>query len=142
MKNIKSIFGLFILFISLSVFAETGNEPFTIAIDIAPNVLNLNNQGEVVTVHTDIAYGLVSTSSVYLNGVKINSWKADDRGNFVAKFLTDEVKALFDKDEIEIDFVSGEMYTLTLTGTYVDGDFWGSQDIKVIKVDPVKTGKD
>lgn len=134
MKNIKSIFGLVILFISLSVFAETNNEPLTVVIDVAPNVLNLNNQGEVVTVHTDIAYGLVSTSSVYLNGILINSWKADDHGNFVAKFLMSEVKAL--------DMTIGELNTLTLIGNTNAGlAFEGTQEIMVINNIPEKKGK-
>ena len=131
MKNIKSIFGLVILFLVISV--QVGAQT-VINIDVAPNVLNLNNQGEVVTVHTDIAYGLVSTSSVYLNGVKINSWKSDDRGNFVAKFLMSEVKAL--------DMNIGELNTLTLNGNTTSGDeFTGSQEIKVIEVNPVGNGK-
>ena len=106
----------------------------TIDIQVSPNVLNLINQGQWVTVHTDIAFGLVSASSVYLNGVLIHSWKSDLRGNFVAKFLMSEVKAL--------DMNMGELNTLTLVGTSAIGDFWGSQDIKVIEVVPVKTGKD
>ena len=134
MKKIKTTIGLLILLLALFVQAGNVGEAFEITIDVAPNVLNLNNQGEVVAVHTDIAFGLVSASSVYLNGVLIHSWKSDLRGNFVAKFLMSEVKAL--------DMNMGELNTLTLVGTSAIGDFWGSQDIKVIEVVPVKTGKD
>jgi len=134
MKTIKSTFVLFVLFFSLTVQAGTVGEVLEITIDVAPNVLNLNNQGEVITVHTNIAYSLVSGSSVFLNGVEINSWKADDRGNFVAKFLMAEVKAL--------DMNIGELNTLTLVGNTIAGvDFTGSQEIKVIEVNPVGTGK-
>ena len=73
------------LFFSLTPRHCYGSEYIEITIDVAPNVLNLQNQGEVVTVHTDIGYGEVSASVVYLNGVLINSWKADNRGYFVAK---------------------------------------------------------
>ena len=42
---------------------------FEISINVSPNVLNIESQGEVVTVHTDIAYGLVDATTVDLNGV-------------------------------------------------------------------------
>jgi len=131
MKKVKNLIGLLILFLSL--FVQTGfsqTVTLEITIDVAPAVLNLSNQGEVVTVHTDIAYGLVTASTVYLNGVAINSWKADDRGNFVAKFLMTEIKGL----PLNI----GGMNTLVLTGKTIAGiEFSGSQEIKVINVIPV-----
>ncbi len=131
MKKVKNSIGLLILFLSL--FIQTGfsqTVTLEITIDVAPAVLNLSNQGEVVTVHTDIAYGLVTASTVYLNGVAINSWKADDRGNFVAKFLMTEIKGL----PLNI----GGMNTLVLTGKTIAGiEFSGSQEIKVINVIPV-----
>ncbi len=130
MKKVKISIGLLILF--LSVFVQPGfsqTSALQVAIDVAPAVLNLNNQGEVVTVHTDIAYSLVTASTVYLNGVAINSWKADDRGNFVAKFLMSEIK--------DLDLNIGGMNTLTLTGkTVADVEFCGEQEIKVINVIP------
>jgi hypothetical protein len=98
---------------------------FEIIIDVSPNVLNLQNQGQVVTVHTDIDYGLVDVSSVYLNGVLINSWKADDRGYFVAKFLMSDVKAL--------DMVIGDYNLLQMVGATIEGiAFAGEQYIKVV----------
>jgi hypothetical protein len=48
-----------------------------IDIQVSPNVLNLQNNGQVVTVHTEIAYSLVVAETVYMNGIAINSWKAD-----------------------------------------------------------------
>lgn len=130
MKKVKNSIGLLILF--LSIFVQTGFSQTTIlevAIDVAPAVLNLNNQGEVVTVHTDIAYSLVTASTIYLNGVAINSWKADDRGNFVAKFLMTEIK--------DLDLNIGGMNTLVLTGETFEGvEFQGTQEIKVINVIP------
>ncbi|MDB4583902.1 hypothetical protein N9164_12175 [Draconibacterium sp.] len=130
MKKVKNPIGLLILF--LSIFVQTGfsqTEALGIVIDVAPAVLNLNNQGEVVTVHTDIAYNLVTASTVSLNGVDINSWKADDRGNFVAKFLMNEIK--------DLDLNIGGMNTLVLTGETSKGiAFQGVQEIKVINVIP------
>ena len=106
-----------------------------ITIDVAPNVLNIESEGQVVTVHTDIAYWEVYVYSVFLNGVAISSWKADNRGNFVAKFLMDEIKSL---DGLIIDGDDGDGYnTLTLIGATKEGDsFLGTQDIKVIDVIP------
>ena len=99
-----------------------------IQIDIAPNVLNIQSQGVIFTVHTDIAYSAVSGASVDLNGVPIKYWKADARGNFVAKFVMDEIKTL---DGLIIDGYN----LLVLYGYTTDGDtFIGEQEIKVIDI--------
>ncbi len=100
-------------------------EDLTITIQVSPNVLNLLNQGEVVTVHTDIAYGLVLGASVTINGLPIAWWKSDDRGNFVAKFNMVEVKKL--------NLTPGSYNLLTLTGETINGQtFIGQQEIKVV----------
>ena len=105
---------------------------FEISIDVAPNVLNIKSEGRVVTVHTDIAYGEVDAptvslnSTLSLNGVAIYSWKADNRGYFVAKFLMIDIKEL---DGLVID----EFNTLQLTGvTKTRKSFWGEQEIEVV----------
>ena len=98
---------------------------FDIGIDVSPNVLNIQSNSTIVTVHTDIAYSLVVGASVYLNGVAIDWWKSDDRGNFVAKFMSDEIKTLD-------GLVIGDN-TLVLTGYTTGGEaFIGEQDIMVI----------
>ena len=103
---------------------------FDIQIDVAPNVLNIQSESVVVTVHTDIAYNAVVGSTVFLNGVEISHWKSDARGNFVAKFLSDEIKTL---DGLIID----DYNTLVLTGYTADSEaFIGKLDIKVIDVMP------
>jgi hypothetical protein len=62
--------------------------------------------------------------------VAISHWKADARGNFVAKFSSDEIKSL---DGLKID----DYNTLVLNGYTTDGDaFVGTQEIKVISVIP------
>jgi hypothetical protein len=71
----------------------------------------------------------VLASSVSLNGVTINSWKADDQGNFVAKFLMSAIKNL----PLNI----GGYNTMTLTGNLVSGGtFTGSEEILVVNVIP------
>ena len=105
-----------------------------IDIDVAPNVLNIQNNGSIVTVHTNLPFGDVVAGGVELNGIDINSWKVDNRGYFVAKFLIDELKTL---DGLRID----EINTLSLTGVLTDGTaFIGSSEIMVIDVVPEKKG--
>jgi len=101
---------------------------FETTIRVAPNVLNIQSEGTVVTIHTDINYSAVEASTVSLNGIEISSWKADNRGDFVAKFLMEEVKAL---EGLDI----GEYNTLTIEGYTYEGEFFvGVQDIIVIDV--------
>jgi len=72
----------------------------------------------------------VDVSSVYLNNILISSWKADDRGNFVAKFSMNEVKSLD-------GLIIGDYNLLTLLGVTKDGEpFVGTQEIRVIEVMP------
>ena len=109
---------------------------FDIEIDVSPNVLNIQSQSTIVTVHTDIAYSIVAGASVFLNGVAIDWWKSDDRGNFVAKFVSDEIKTLE-------GLIIGDYNTLTLNGFTTGGDaFIGTQEIMVIDNVPEGTGKE
>jgi hypothetical protein len=102
---------------------------FETEIDVAPKVLNLQSSGEVVTVHTEIPYSDVAASSVLLNGIAISWWKIDNQGNFVAKFVMNEIKDL----PLDINGYN----TLTLLGVTTWGEaFVGQKDIKVISVVP------
>jgi len=119
------------MMLSLATFSVVPTEchAFEITIDVAPNVLNLQSNGQVVTIHTDIAYGVVQASTVYMNNVAISSWKSDLRGNFVAKFVMNEIKGL--------PLVIDDYNTLTLVGlTTSNESFWGSQDILVVDNGP------
>ncbi len=119
---------------------------FEVEIDVAPNVLNIQSEGTVVTVHTNLPYSYVEGSTVTLNDVEIISWKSDVRGNFVAKFDILEIKNLVDDEILEIGVI-----TLKLEGTYWAGtdaegdpiwvDFLGGQDIFVIDNVPVAAGR-
>ena len=112
----------------LSVFAVPAlyaDNIITISIDISPSTLNTAYQGQVVTVHTDISYEIVAGATVKLNDIDIAWWKADDRGNFVAKFNAQDV----------IGIVEPGMATLTLTGDTIGGTFFsGTSTFKVICV--------
>jgi len=140
MKSAKIKLTIACLFL-LSAFVFLNPAPsfcFEIAIEVAPNTLNIQSQGQVVTVHTSIGYGSVDHDTVYLNGIEISSWKADNQGNFVAKFLMEEVKALADSGDL---IVPGEN-ELTLVGYTTEGaEFVGTYSITVINVEPEGSGR-
>ena len=114
--------------------------PLDIEIDVAPNVLNLANQGEVVTIHTDIPYSWIATDifdkdnnvKVFLNGIAIDWWKSDNQGNFVAKFYIEAVKGLVDEFELPVELDLTLVWNSTLYGTCT-----GTQPIKFIDVSAV-----
>jgi hypothetical protein len=94
----------------------------TISIKVSPNTITLGSVGEWVTVHTDIALSLVDTSSISLNGVDVAWTKADAKGNLVAKFVLEDIKAIVEPPEA----------TLSLLGSTKDGEeFTGSDTVAV-----------
>ena len=106
-----------------------------ISITVAPNVINIQSQTHVVTVHTGIAYGAVDGHTVYLNGVEINSWKSDNRGYFVAKFLMRDIKGL-------PGLVYGEYNEFELEGVTYGGEaFWGVDEVLIVNNQPSGTGR-
>ena len=128
LSKMKMITGCCVLLLAGLFLSPTISYSYDLEIDIAPNVLNIQSSGTVVTVHTDIAYWAVDVSSVFLNGVLIQSWKADNQGNFVAKFSMDTVKEL-------PGLIIGDDNTLQLIGLDTDGvAFRAVQDIRVIDV--------
>lgn len=125
MKRKKLNFFLALLIMGLilptSIFSQE-----VIEIQVSPSILNLQSNGVVVTIHTDIPFSQVDAQSVSLAGVEIDSWKSDNQGFFVAKFDMDVIK------DIE-SLVIGEYNTLTLDGLKYSGDeFTGSEDVMVI----------
>lgn len=121
---LRSVMSLVLLCIVLSFpMVSIGQE--TIEIQVSPNVLNLQNNGQVVTVHTEIAYSLVVAETVSMNGVEIDSWKADDQGHFVAKFLMSAI--------VNLPLNIGQYNDLTLQGVKTDGTtFIGTDQIMVV----------
>lgn len=135
LASLTTVSMLFVL--AASNVNASDEDLITIDIDVAPNVLNIQSKSVIVTVHTDIAYSLVAGASVYLNEVAIEWWKSDNQGNFVAKFDSDEVKALVDSEDQESQLFIGEYNELTLEGfTKVGVPFIGFQDIFVVNIEP------
>lgn len=115
-------------------FTSVGQETEIIEIQVSPSTLNIQNNGQVVTVHTDIAYSLVQAELVTLNDIEIDHWKADDQGNFVAKFVMTAITGL--------PLQYGEYNELTLKGVMTDGThFEGTDQVMVINVIPQGNGK-
>ena len=126
----KAVVRLFFALLLCSALIPGIASAFDIEIDVSPNVLNTESNSTIVTVHTDIDYNLVVGGTVFLNDVAIDWWKSDDRGNFVAKFDSDEIKTLD-------GLIMGGYNTLKLVGyTTNDEPFMGVQDIMVISVEP------
>ncbi len=127
----KKTFLIVAALVSFTTFAFA-EDFFPIAIDVAPNVLNLQSGGDYVTVHTNIADSLVDTGSVKLfvgdvdgdDFADPDSCFSDDRGYFVAQFLRKVVG-----DIVE----SGDYNTFILTGLNKSGKiFSGEQNILVV----------
>jgi hypothetical protein len=96
-----------------------------ISIKISPNVLNLGRPGDCLTVHTDIGFSQVVGASVMLNGVAVQSWKSDNRGQFVAKFDMADI--------VDLPLEVGAYNRFELTGETTAGEtFCGGQEIMVI----------
>ena len=84
-----------------------------VQIVVAPNTLVLSAPGAWVSVHTNLPFGSVAVA-----------WtKADSRGNLVAKFDIDAVKAIVEPGEA----------TLTLTGAMLDGEPFAASDTISVK---------
>lgn len=128
-KKIKTFYLSLYGFAALSLLVllmPVPSHAFDITIDVSPNVLNIQSNSTIVTIHTDIDYNLVVGASGFLNGVAIDWWTSDDRGNFVAKFDSDEITTLDTR-------IIGDYNLLTLTGFTTGNEaFIGTQDIMVI----------
>ena len=135
-RDLSLICVIALILVFLNAPTECRGEPFPIEIDVAPNTLNIQSQGTVVTVHTDIPFAAVDALSVSLNYIEIRSYKADNCGNFVAKFLMSAVKDLVDEGHLELGIIM-----LTLRGLTNDNtEFTGSQEITVINIEPAGAG--
>jgi hypothetical protein len=105
-------------------------------IRIAPETLNLQSSGTVVTVHTDVPYSAVDVYTVYLSGVAIAAWKADDRGYFVAKFRMDDIKAID-------GLILNDYNTFQLVAMTFDGDpICGEAEVMIIDRGPKADGSE
>jgi len=101
---------------------ERTDDPLGVA--VSPQTMLLSSyQGGKVVVHTAIKLTTVDRATVELDGIPAVSTWADSRGNLVAGFNEEDVKAI----------VAPPESTLTLTGLLKDGTpFAGSDTIRVV----------
>ena len=90
---------------------------------VSPHTLVLSAPGAWVSVHTNLPFGEVDRATLELNGIPVAWTKADARGNLVAKFDMDDVKAIVEPGEA----------TLTLTGEMLDGRLIDASDTITVK---------
>lgn len=99
-------------FIAGSMAADMG-----IDITVQPKVLVIVSESEWLTVHTDIALSAVDTTSLMLNGLAVSWTKADAKGNLVAKFDVDEVKAMVAPGDVAFELTGLTNDGLSFSGT-------------------------
>ena len=95
MRSVVS-FGLFaFLAISLVAGAMTAGHAETMEINIIvqPKTIVIASENEWLTVHTNIALTAVDTGSIMINDIAVSWTKADAKGQLVAKFDIDVIKA-------------------------------------------------
>ena len=139
-KSIFKLVGLIALPIIVFCLMPTACQALEITIDVSPNILNIQSNSTVLTVHTNIDFHLVNapTVSIYLGAdatdpVPISWWKEDDRGNFVAKFSMNDIKAELGPDDYN------QLTTFRMTGETTSGEeFYGEQEILVASNGPKK----
>ena len=132
-KSIFKLVGLIALPIIVFCLMPTACQALEITIDVSPNVLNIQSNSTVLTVHTDIDFNLVNapTVSIYVGAdatdpVPISWWKEDDCGNFVAKFSMTDIKAEFGPEDYN------QLTTFRMVGETTSGEqFSGEQEILV-----------
>lgn len=92
-------------------------------ITVSPSTIVLRSPDKTVSVHSNIPYGIVDTSSLTMNGVEPTGTKADDLGCLVVKFDKADVKQI----------VSPGQVTLTLSGLLIDGTAFEASDTVMVK---------
>lgn len=113
-----------LLLVSLGSWALVASaDTREISVTVQPSTIVLAASSTWVTVHTDIAYGEVDAASLTLNGVAINWSKSDNRGNFVAKFVSGDVKEILQPGTA----------LLTLSGTTKSGESFEGSDVVTVK---------
>lgn len=99
---------------------------FEVSIEVAPNIINIENKMATFVIHTNMPYELVDPYSVTLNGDSnyIYGWKMDSLGLFDAIILLDDVRDTL---------VAGEENIFLLKGLTQEFDpFWGTDVVFVI----------
>ena len=133
----KVTLGLLSTLLLFSVMAaapsEGPNDDVEIGIQVSPSTILLDwkAKGDVkVTVHADVRYSFfneMETIDVWLENIPASYISSDARGDLVAKFNYDALKAHFGED-----FVSGQAI-LEFSATDEDGNsYHGADEVRVV----------
>ncbi|HJH31565.1 MAG TPA: hypothetical protein C5S50_05185 [Methanosarcinaceae archaeon] len=120
-----------ILIVALTVITGIGiafASEYTIEIRIAPATLNINKvDDKCITVHAGIPYSdfIGTTDTLTLNGAGVDSTKADNCGNLVAKFDRTEIVELVMDSDVTLELV--------LNGTTKNDDLITGSDVIQVK---------
>ncbi len=84
---------------------------------VSPQVFVLDYQGSVLSIHTEVPYNEIISSTIVLHGangatIRPLYTSTDSRGNLVAKFTSEDVRKI-----IEVPLTE-----LTLTGYFTDNE--------------------
>ncbi len=114
---------LFVLMLGPGIaFGQTYDDP----VIVSPSTISMDSKGVWVTVHAAVPFSLVNDATVTLNDIPVEATFADDRGDLVAKFYLNNVRAL----------VESGTKSLTLTLVAVDSSgtvvFSGSDIVRVV----------
>lgn len=120
---ITCLFAFAVVYVFAMMPASSYAEPLPIDVTVSPKTIVFDSESEWLTVHTDIALSAVDTTSIELNELAVSWTKADARGNLVAKFDIDDVKAMVTVGEA----------VLTLTGYTKAGVFFSGTDVVPVK---------
>ena len=105
------------------VMANQASDGEGFCITISPKTLVLSSEDTIVTVHSNIPYGIVDTVTLTLNDIRATFSKADACGDLVVRFGRADVK----------DIVQPGMAILTLSGKLKDGTDFQASDTIVVK---------
>ncbi len=105
------------------LLANSASDGEGFCITVSPSTIVLKSPDKTVSVHSNIPYGIVDTSSLTLNGVEPTGTKADDLGCLVVKFDKADVKQV----------VNPGQATLTLSGLLTDGTAFEASDTVMVK---------
>ena len=78
---------------------------------ISPGTLILSSPCDLITVHSNIPYGVVIETSVAVNGVDVSFTKSDSCGDLVAKIGVEDLAEFLQPNQV---------ITLTLSGMLID----------------------
>jgi hypothetical protein len=119
-----TILGLILLLAAFAVPAAADEANIV----VQPHTLAMQSLGGTVSVHTDIEYGAGAPWTATLNGLEAYLCKSDLRGNLVAKFNLEAVKAMAEGS-------SSPQLTLSFVAipSGAEGTFTGTDSITITR---------